>query len=86
MYLKSWDMKYFLRESMKIVQIKRISVLLYIDFYFQIPRKNVFIRSCNECKEEFILMENEFEQLKKKAGIETKVYDELKLSLLNYEK
>lgn len=37
-------------------------------------------------KEEFILMENEFEQLKKKAGIETKVYDELKLSLLNYEK
>ena len=26
-------------------------------------------------KEEFILMENEFEKLKKKAGIETKVYD-----------
>ena len=37
-------------------------------------------------KEEFILMEDEFEQLKKKARIETKVYDELKLSLLNYEK
>lgn len=37
-------------------------------------------------KEELILMENKFEQLKKKAGIETKVYDELKLSLLNYDK
>ena len=32
-------------------------------------------------KEEFVLMENEFEKLKKKAGIETKVYDELKQSL-----
>ncbi len=38
-------------------------------------------------KEEFILMENEFEKLKrKKAGIETKVYDNLKLALLNYNK
>ena len=37
-------------------------------------------------KEELILMENKFEQLKKKAGIETKVHDELKLSLLNYDK
>ena len=37
-------------------------------------------------KDEFILMENEFEKLKKKAGIETKVYDNLKLALLNYDK
>ena len=37
-------------------------------------------------KEEFILMENEFEKLKKKAGIKTKVYDNLKLALLNYNK
>ena len=34
-------------------------------------------------KEEFILLENEFEKLKKKARVETKVYDKLKLELLN---
>lgn len=34
-------------------------------------------------KEEFILLENEFEKLKKKAKIETKVYDKLKIELLN---
>ena len=34
-------------------------------------------------REEFILLENEFEQLKKKSKLETKVYDELKVELLN---
>lgn len=36
-------------------------------------------------KEEFILLESEFEKLKEKSGIETKEYDELKLELLNYK-
>mgnify|MGYP002521395871 FL=1 len=36
-------------------------------------------------KEEFILLNAEFEKLKKKAKIDTNVYDELKLSLLNYK-
>lgn len=36
-------------------------------------------------KEEFILLESEFEKLKKKVKIDTKIYDELKLSLLNYK-
>lgn len=36
-------------------------------------------------KEEFILLESEFEKLKKKAKLDTKIYDELKLSLLNYK-
>lgn len=36
-------------------------------------------------REEFILLESEFEKLKEKAGLETKVYDELKLELLNYK-
>lgn len=35
-------------------------------------------------KEEFILLNTEFENLKIKAKIETPVYDELKLSLLSY--
>lgn len=34
-------------------------------------------------KEEFILLENEFEKLKEKAKVETKVYDKLKVELLN---
>ena len=36
-------------------------------------------------REEFILLEKEFEKLKKKAGLETKVYDKLKVELLNYK-
>lgn len=34
-------------------------------------------------KDEFILLGNEFEKLKEKAHLETKVYDQLKLSLLS---
>lgn len=36
-------------------------------------------------KEEFILLESEFEKLKEKSKLETKVYDKLKLELLNYK-
>lgn len=36
-------------------------------------------------REEFILLEKEFEKLKKKANLETKVYDKLKVELLNYK-
>ena len=36
-------------------------------------------------REEFIFLEKEFEKLKKKANLETKTYDKLKLELLNYE-
>ena len=36
-------------------------------------------------KEEFVLLEKEFEKLKKKSKLETKVYDKLKLELLNYK-
>lgn len=41
----------------------------------------MYIRSWNESKEEFLLLESEFEKLKNK----TKVYDKLKLELLNYK-
>ena len=36
-------------------------------------------------QEEFILLESEFEKLKEKSKIETKVYDKLKMELLNYK-
>lgn len=37
-------------------------------------------------REEFLLLNSEFEKLKKKSKLETKAYDKLKLSLLNYNK
>lgn len=37
-------------------------------------------------REEFILLDNEFEKLKKKSKLETKVYDKLRLDFLNYDK
>ena len=36
-------------------------------------------------QEEFILLESEFEKLKEKSGLETKVYDKLKVELLEYK-
>ena len=36
-------------------------------------------------REEFILLDNEFEKLKKKSNLETKVYDKLRLDFLNYK-
>lgn len=35
-------------------------------------------------KEEFLLLESEFENLKKKSKVETKIYDKLKKSLLEH--
>ncbi len=37
-------------------------------------------------REEFILLDNEFEKLKKKSKLETKVYDKLRLDFSNYDK
>ena len=36
-------------------------------------------------REEFILLDKEFQKLKKKSKLETKVYDKLRLELINYE-
>ena len=36
-------------------------------------------------REEFLLLDDEFEKLKKKAKVETSTYDELRLFLLNYQ-
>lgn len=36
-------------------------------------------------REEFILLDNEFEKLKKKSKLETKAYDKLRLDFLNYK-
>ena len=37
-------------------------------------------------REEFMMIANEFEKLKKKSKLETKVYDKLRLDFLNYDK
>ena len=59
-------------------------------FFYRFMFSNFIEKICisdhaMSAREEFILLENEFEKLKKKSGLETKVYDELKLELLNYK-
>ena len=59
-------------------------------FFYRFMFSNFIGRICvsdhaMSAREEFILLENEFEKLKKKSGLETKAYDELKLELLNYK-
>ena len=59
-------------------------------FFYRFMFSNFIGKICESdhamsAREEFILLENEFEKLKEKSGIETKAYDELKLELLNYK-
>lgn len=46
---------------------------------------SLLIMDAMSAKEEFILLNSEFEKLKKKSKLETKAYDKLKLGLLNYK-
>ena len=46
---------------------------------------SLLIMDAMSAKEEFILLNSEFEKLKKKSKLETKAYDKLKLELLNYK-
>lgn len=67
--------------------IKRKNVHLFIDLWFS----NFIGKMCisdhaMSAREEFILLDNEFEKLKKKSKLETKVYDKLRLDFLNYDK
>lgn len=36
-------------------------------------------------QEEFVLLESEFEKIKEESKLETKIYDKLKMELLNYK-
>ena len=64
---------------------KKLCAFIYRFMFSNFIGKMCISDHAMSAREEFILLENEFEKLKKKAKLETKVYDKLKLSLLNYE-
>ena len=68
------------------VNKKKLCAFIYRFMFSNFIGKMCISDHAMSAKEEFILLENEFEKLKKKANVETKVYDKLKLELLNYEK
>lgn len=64
------------------VNKKKLCVFIYRFMFSNFIGKMFISDHAMSAKEEFILLENEFEKLKKKANVETKVYDKLKLELL----
>ena len=64
---------------------KKLCAFIYRFMFSNFIGKMCISDHAMSAREEFILLESEFEKLKKKAKLETKVYDKLKLSLLNYE-
>lgn len=65
------------------VNKKKMCAFIYRFMFSNFIGKMCISDHAMSAKDEFILLENEFEKLKKKAKIETKVYDELKMTLLN---
>lgn len=67
------------------VNKKKLCAFIYRYMFSNFIGKVCISDHAMNAKEEFILLENEFEKLKKKTKIETKVYDKLKLELINYK-
>ncbi len=67
------------------VNKKNLCTFIYRFIFFNFIGKICISDHAMSAREEVILLESEFEKLKKKSGLETKVYDELKLELLNYK-
>ena len=67
------------------VNKKKLCAFIYRFMFSNFIGKICISDHAMSAKEEFILLESEFEKLKKKAKLDTKIYDELKLSLLNYK-
>lgn len=66
------------------VNKKKLCAFIYRFMFSNFIGKICISDHAMSAKEEFILLNTEFENLKKKAKIETPVCDELKLSLLSY--
>ena len=64
------------------VNKKKLCAFIYRFMFSNFIGKMCISDHAMSAREEFILMENEFEKLKKKSELETKVYDTLKLDLL----
>lgn len=67
------------------VNKKKLCAFIYRFMFSNFIGKLCISDHAMSAREEFILLEEEFEKLKKKAGLETKVYDKLKVELLNYK-
>ena len=70
---------------MRITLTRKNYVHSFIDFLFSNFLGKICISDhVMNAKEEFLLLESEFENLKKKSKVETKIYDKLKKSLLEH--
>ena len=67
------------------VNKKNLCAFIYRFMFSNFMGKICISDHAMSAKEEFLLLNSEFEKLKEKAQIETKVYDKLKLELLNYK-
>ena len=65
------------------VNKKKICAFIYRFMFSNFIGKLCISDHAMSAKEEFILLEKEFEKLKEKSKVETKVYDSLKLELIN---
>ena len=62
---------------------KKLCAFIYRFMFCNFIGKLCISDHAMSAKEEFILLEKEFEKLKEKSKVETKVYDSLKLELIN---
>ncbi len=67
------------------VNKKKLCAFIYRFMFSNFIGKLCISDHAMSAKEEFLLLNAEFEKLKKKAKVETKIYDELKLDFLNYK-
>ena len=72
-------------EYKNCVNKKKLCAFIYRFMFSNFIGKTCISDHAMSAREEFILIENEFEKLKQKAEIETKVYDKLKEDFLNYK-
>lgn len=67
------------------VNKKDLCAFIYRFMFSNFIGKICILDHAMSAREEFTLMDNKFEELKKKSKLETKVYDKLRLDLLNYK-
>lgn len=71
------------REYENCVNKKNLCAFIYRFMFSNFIGKLCISDHAMSAREEFVLLEKEFEKLKKKSKLETKVYDKLKIELLN---
>ena len=67
------------------VNKKKLCAFIYRFMFSNFIGKICISDHAMSAREEFLLLDGEFEKLKKQAKVETPIYDELKVTLLNYK-